>query len=762
MSDNGQRTGSPTWRSAYALPEPVAPLIGRDDLLGKALDALRAGTRLLILTGPAGVGKTRLAIEVGRRFAGEQRPAAFLRLSPLRDSAVLPGLIASVCAVDGWPDLAIARLPEHLHTVLVFDGFDHMQDGGTTIVELLERCPNLVAIVTSRNVPQLPSELILELEPLSTEAGLDDRSDATALLLDRFGLSDDQTPIAERASRIIGGNPLALELAGAHLRAGILPPFHETTGERWNLAALIVWGVATLPDEERNLLRRMAVMAAGFTIDAVHALASVSPSISGDSPTHLQRLVRLGFVSIHSVPGGSSRFEIPTAVREVALTQLNDSGDLAATRLAYGRHMLDRASEWREQLFGGQRDAALAWFEVEQAGLRLAFGTFVQMRRSLLARKLVVALWLFWIFRRSYRVGRRWLKVALELFDSTEPDDLEQELLVASGLLELYAGNRSAARSRSAAGARPGLAGTQEEWRSASLATLGLLAATSGEYDRAIGLYRIFLESTEARKAFITWLPTLRAVIRLALSAAHFTRGESDEAEYHATIALRNGLRLGDPLVVGYARIHLAAIAVERGNWLDALETYRDGIPLLLDRPHAGGTAMGFLGLAQLALRIEAYEVAARLLEAARLLLHAGTPAPPQLIRFDPDQLLVAFQQLPRKQMPKIQSIEPVEQMSDLEEVVEQSFAELADRLAPAASAPGRNGPAGLTSRELEVLCLLADDMSDREIADALFIGVRTAETHVRNVIGKLGAKTRVGAVARALREDWCPQVFSA
>jgi DNA-binding CsgD family transcriptional regulator len=186
------------------------------------------------------------------------------------------------------------------------------------------------------------------------------------------------------------------------------------------------------------------------------------------------------------------------------------------------------------------------------------------------------------------------------------------------------------------------------------------------------------------------------------------------------------------------------------------VDTYRDAIPLLLDRPHAGGAAMGFLGLAQLALRIEAYAVAARLIGIARLLLDAGTPPPPQLIRFDPDQLLVALQQLPRKQMPKAQSVEPIEQMSDLVEIVEQAFADLTDRLVPAASAPGRNGPAGLTSRELEVLCLMADDLSAREIADALFIGVRTAETHVGNVIGKLGAKSRVGAVARALREGWC------
>jgi DNA-binding CsgD family transcriptional regulator len=140
----------------------------------------------------------------------------------------------------------------------------------------------------------------------------------------------------------------------------------------------------------------------------------------------------------------------------------------------------------------------------------------------------------------------------------------------------------------------------------------------------------------------------------------------------------------------------------------------------------------------------------------ARLLLDAGTPPPPQLIRFDPDQLLVALQQLPRKQMPKAQSVAPIEQMSDLVEIVEQAFADLTDRLAPAASAPGRNGPAGLTSRELEVLCLMADEMTDREIADALFIGVRTAETHSGNVIGKLGVKSRVGAVARALRESWC------
>ena len=755
MSESSHIPRSISWRTAYALPTPSCRLIGREAELAASLDRLGDGARLLTMSGPAGIGKTRLAIEVARAAAGTDRPTAYLRLSPLRDSAVLNGLIGSVVAFDGWPDLSFAHLNERLDAVIVFDGFDHMHDAGSTVVALLEQCPEIVAIVTSREALHLPGEVEIPVGPLSMNAPGDQLDDATALLLHRLAAHHDDPAKLVRLREIARGNPLAIELIAVRARMDQGVALQEWVDDSVSLTELVQICIAALPADSRSLLMRMSVMAGGFDASAANVLAQAIPAIGGDTSRHLELLTQGGLVTSSPSDLDLTRYQLPTAVREVALAELNESGELSAIRLAYARYMIERATAFRELLVGNGRDSALAWFEIEQAGLRLALGTFIQLRRSYLARKLVQSLWPYFLLRRNYRMGRRWLKLALEQFDPTNPDDLEQELLVASGLLELYSGNRAAARARSTASARPGLEGAEEEWRGASLATLGLLAALRGEYERAIGLYRIFIESSDGRNSASVWLPLLRMLTQLALSSAYFARGEIEDAQYHATGTLTNALHQGDPLFVAYARLNLAAIAAARREWLEALELYRDGISLLLDRPHAGALSVGSAGLANLAIQIEALPVAGRLLQLARWLADAGTPSPPHLIRFDLDLLTASLEQLPGKRGPNIEQGAHVDGMTDVERIFDQSFAELVAKLLPEPP-PAKRITHPLTNRELEVLCLAARDMTDIEIADALFISGRTASDHMRNVIGKLDVNKRTGAVARALREGWC------
>ena len=154
--------------------------------------------------------------------------------------------------------------------------------------------------------------------------------------------------------------------------------------------------------------------------------------------------------------------------------------------------------------------------------------------------------------------------------------------------------------------------------------------------------------------------------------------------------------------------------------------------------------------------RSRAYSAAGKLIRLARWLAEAGTPPPPHLIRFDLDLLAAAFEQLPRKSAMKVAADVQIDDMADVEQIFDQSFAELAEKLLPPPPTSTKRATHPLTRRELEVLCLAAQDMTDREISDALFISVRTAESHMKNVIGKLDVKSRYAAVARAVREGWC------
>jgi DNA-binding CsgD family transcriptional regulator len=551
---------------------------------------------------------------------------------------------------------------------------------------------------------------------------------------------------ADRLLGLAAGNPLAIELIGDLLQAGHLPGFNATGAGNPALPDLIEFMVGTLPLDAQRLFERLCVSAAGFEANLVQSLADSEPRIHGEIARLVAAMTQLGLIRTQTTEILAPRFEIPAATREIGLARLSASGELAHVRLAYSAHMLQRAAGVRDLLAGVRRNAALAWFEREYPGLRLAFGAFVQLNRVQHARDMAVALLPYWLLRRRFREARRWLTVALELTGPPYSDDIEQELLVALGLIELYSGNRAAARARSLAGARPGMPVPQTSWRAAALATLGMLAAQEGEFERAIGLYRVFLEASRSARDGAAWTPQLRTLTRLASTVAYLARGELDEAEFHATMALKRALALGDPLLVGYARVNLAAVAVAKRDLETALELYRDGIMLLLEQPHTGAASAGILGLARLALQMKAVALSDRLIELTRFLLDAGSPIPPYLVTFEPDEGASERSQL----------TDPVANLADAAGIVARGIEELAAAQAYPHPPSAREVKGGLSNRELEVLCLAARDMTDLEIADALFISKRTSSDHMRNVIGKLGVNSRTGAVARALREGWC------
>ncbi|MEA2674046.1 MAG: hypothetical protein QOI92_1238 [Chloroflexota bacterium] len=578
----------------HNLPAPLTTFVGRENEITQIL-ALVERSRMVSLIGVGGVGKTRLAIEVARRLVGTFPDGVFfVDLSPIAAPANVAGVVGSVLGIreQAGPD-PMAGLVGNLRSaelVLVLDNCEHVREACSKLaVRLLETCPGLRILATSREVLGVPGEVDHPVPPLTLVTAPDDlagarQSEAVQLFIARArdarpALQDDDATL-ETVARIcadLDGLPLAIELAAARARAlspaeiamrlrdrfqflvswrRLTPARHRTLREAMD------WSYDLLGAEEQAVLRALSVFAGGFSLDAVAAVTSGGET--GLAIERLQRLVEASLVTVES-RSESSRYRILETVRQYAAARLEGEGETERVRAGHAAYFTLLAEEAATPLREDAESEAFQRVTLEHDNLRAALVTSREFEDWTQALRIAEALWWFWWVRGELTEARGWLDLTIAHAADADPELLGRAEIGAAGIAWARGDLEVAQRLAVAARARFATTGNAR-YEGNALNTMGLAAAGLG----AIGEAERHFEAAQEKyrdpsidSAFSERL--LAVVIDNLASVAHELHDDVRSIELYEE-ARRLNQALGIEEGVAMNELHLAILETEHGR----------------------------------------------------------------------------------------------------------------------------------------------------------------------------------------------------
>lgn len=760
------------------LPWPRTELIGRAEMVGagRAL-LLDQAVPLLTLVGTAGVGKTRLALAIGREVGlAFANGVVFVNLAPITDPDQVLAAIALTLRVrdTGERQLAdqVATFLRPKQALLILDNCEQVLAAAPGVANLLAACPAVQILATSRAPLRLHDEHLLSVPPLAlpdpTHSPADIAiSDAMALFSQRARAIDPAFAVAEGNATIIAdicirldGLPLALELAASRLR--LLSPQalltllsrrltlltegpRDRPARQRTLRDAIAWSYELLTPDARRLFRRLAVFAGGFDLAAASAVTGGPESTTLDE---LSALVDQSLVQRGESTDGSIRFTMLETIREFAWERLREAGEETATRQAHATYFVEYA-EYIETVIYGPRMSqwldrfAEAWPNF-QAALAELGGTVGELRLAAMMSE-------FWLFRGHLPEGIAALTRALDHNPSAPPRFLtraQSELAI----LSIAAGDAERALAHSAASLPPARA-VGDPYRLAQTLFVRALAVGHGA-----GRWSESITHLEEARQLAHRLETPATALTFVLQELGFVwlrLGDQEQGVAILKEALALQLGRGMYMEAGEVTAELGRLDSVAGNPARAAARYGESLRLLLQGGSLSSFCTTLIYLAVIASDAGQFEAAAKLLGMAESIReHTGAALTRQIRESRERTTDLARAALGPAAITALMEAErrrPVpEAIAEAQLIAEALRDPLAMPTPPTTVAALPAPHSALTRREREVLALLCQRLTDPEIAAHLFLSPRTVESHVARIFAKLDVTNRRDAVARA------------
>jgi predicted ATPase/DNA-binding SARP family transcriptional activator/DNA-binding CsgD family transcriptional regulator len=794
--DPTREAGTPTEQTAvgggaqaHNLPDQRTSFVGREREMLELKRQL-AMTRLLTLSGAGGSGKTRLTLEVARDLVGAYPDGVWMvGLAPLSEEALVPQAVAKALNVPEQPGRSLTEaLVDDLsekRLLLVLDNCEHLIGAAAQLADtLLSSCPHLRVLATSRETLGVEGELVWRVDPLSVPdadpdlhrtppaAGELARYEAVRLFVERarlrsphFHLTAENSGAVAQICRRLEGMPLAVELAAARVRALSLEQISErledslkllrgdsrTAAPRQRtLRATLEWSYNLLSEEERVLLCKLSVFAGGWTLEAAEETVGASEDVGEEDVLELlSKLVEKSLVVTEVRAGEVIRYRLLEPVRQYTGERLEESGEAEAFRRRHAEFFLALAEEAAPELLGEHQRAWAERLEADHDNMRSALSWSLE-REPETALRLAGALARFWQMRAYFLEGSAWLEATLRQSDRVE-------------------------------------AATQAKLSSEA----GTFAFYRADFDRAIVLHgealKLYRElGYDGGVAFAL----------LCLGAQHCEKGDYELAAPYLEEALAISRRIGDKPNTAGTLHNLAEVERQRGNYERAKALGMESIALAREMEDKWRVArvVGWVGLAAVwsgeeydlaevllkeALTLDwelgswAYGAyclesfaglaeargqegrAARLWGAAEALRNnIGAPLPLDVRLLYESSVAAARAKLGEAEW---EAAFAEGMAMSAEEAAEYA---LSEEIVPAPESP----PSGvktdeppttdpLSAREREVAAMVAQGLSNRRIAQELFLSERTIENHISKILRKLGRSSRTEIAAWAIQQ---------